>query len=516
MKPVLSRAQMRAFDAHAIQTCRVPSLLLMENAGRGATDVLCAALLDEHVQNARVTIVCGAGNNGGDGFVIARHLRVRGARPRVLLCSAKDKVSGDARANLDALEGIGVPVKENATAADVGDPRDTDVVVDALFGTGLDRPIEGALADVVRALNALRLPTLAVDLPSGVDADTGAPLGVGVQAHHTVTFAHPKLGLLTPEGARASGKLHVVDIGVPAHLVEKTGASAALVEEGDVAALLEPRAVDVHKFRAGHVGVLAGAPGKLGAALLVAHAALRAGAGAATIASFPEAFSALAGRVLEIMTAEVDPVAIGPSIDRFLANKRAVVAGPGFGLDERAKAAIEHVVATWRGPLVLDADALTAYAGRASALASSSATLVLTPHSGEAARLLGTTAGEVERDRYGAARELARLTNATVLLKGPFTIVAHPSEGLFVNPTGAPTLATAGSGDVLAGLVAAFACGLPARAAATAGAFVHGLTGEGWPSDRGLLAHEMADRVPAVLGALATAHTERATGHTHS
>jgi NAD(P)H-hydrate epimerase len=516
MKPILSRAQMRAFDAHAIQTCRVPSLVLMENAGRGATDVLCEAVLGGHVQNARITIVCGTGNNGGDGFVIARHLRVRGARPRVLLCGAKNKVTGDARANLDALEGVGVSVKQDATAEDVGDPRDTDVVVDALFGTGLDRPIDGPLADIVRALNALRLPMLAVDLPSGVDADTGQPLGVAVQAAHTVTFAHPKLGLLTPEGARASGKLHVVDIGVPAHLVEKVGAAAHLVEEGDIAPLIEPRAVDVHKFRAGHVGIVAGAPGKLGAALLVAHSALRAGAGAATIASFPEALPALAGRVLEVMTAEIEPGAVGPSLDRFLANKRAVVVGPGFGTGDRARSAIVHVVATWRGPLVLDADALTAYAGRANLLTASSAGLVLTPHSGEAARLLGSSAGEVERDRYAAARELASITNATVLLKGPFTIIAHPTEGLFVNPTGAPTLATAGSGDVLAGLVAAFACALPPRAAAMAAAFVHGLTGEDWPTDRGLLAHEMADRVPAVLGALATAHTQRATGHTHS
>lgn len=516
MKPVLSRAQMRAFDAHAIQQCRVPSLLLMENAGRGATDVLCEAVLRGNVQNARVTIVCGAGNNGGDGFVIARHLRVRGARPRVLLCGAKDKLTGDARANLDALEGVGVPVKERATAEDVGDPRDTDVVVDALFGTGLDRAIEGPLADVVRAINALRLPTLSIDLPSGVDADTGAPLGVSVHAAHTVTFAHAKLGLLTPEGARASGTLHVVDIGVPAHLAEKVGASAWLVEEADVAALLEPRAVDVHKFRAGHVGVIAGAPGKLGAALLVAHSALRGGAGAATIASYPEAFAALATRVLEVMTAALEPSDVGGSLDRFLANKRAVVAGPGFGFDERAKAAIEHVVATWRGPLVLDADALTVYAGRADALATSSAGLVLTPHSGEAARLLGSSAGEVERDRWSAARELARRTNATVLLKGPFTIVAHPTEGLFVNPTGSPALATAGSGDVLAGLTAAFACAMHPRAAATAAAFIHGLSAEPWPSDRGLLAHEMADRVPAVLGALATAHTQRATGHTAS
>lgn len=514
MKPIVSRAQMRAFDERAIRACHVPGLVLMENAGRGAADVVCDEVLGGRVHDARILVVCGTGNNGGDGLVIARHLHVRGARPQVLLCGARGDVSGDARTNLEALEGVGVAVEYEAGAEHVAGARDTEVVVDALLGTGLCRAIEGPLAAVVRAINALPSPTVSVDLPSGVDADTGQPLGVAVQASHTITFAYAKLGLLTPEGARACGKLYVVDIGVPACLTDAAGAAAQLVEEGDIARLLEPRALDVHKFRAGHVGVVAGSPGKLGAALLVATSALRAGAGAATIASFPEARAALGGRALEVMTAEIDSAAVGPSLDAFLANKRAVVAGPGFGLDSRAQSAIEHILATWRGPLVLDADALTVFAGRAAALAASGASLVLTPHSGEAARLLGTSAIEVERDRYGAVRELARLAHATVLLKGAFTLVAHPTDGVFVNPTGGPALATAGSGDVLAGIAGAFACALPPRAAAMAAAFVHGLAGEDWPGDRGLLAHELGERVPGVLAALAAAHTGRPAGHT--
>jgi NAD(P)H-hydrate epimerase len=502
---------MRAFDAYAMKECRVPSIVLMENAGRGATDVLCAAMLGNRVKNARITVVCGTGNNGGDGLVLARHLRLRGAHPRVLVCGAREKVSGDAKTNLDALEGVGVPIKFDATASDVA-TGETDVFVDALFGTGLDRPVTGALADVIRAITTLRLPTLAIDLPSGIDADTGQPLGVAVRATHTVTFAHPKMGLLTPEGAASSGVLHVVDIGVPPHLVEKVGASAQLVEEGDVASLLLPRTPEVHKFRAGHVGVLAGSPGKIGASLLVARAALRAGAGAATIGTFPEAFAALSSRVLEIMTAEIDPASIADSLDHFLVRKCAIVAGPGFGTDARAKQAIEHVLRAYKGPLVLDADALTLLAKDPDALASSTASLVITPHSGEAARLLGTTSGEVERDRYGAARALAERTKATVLLKGAFSIIAHGDER-WVNPTGAPTLATAGSGDVLSGIIGALACSMPAPQAAMAGAFVHGLAGEGFTADRGMLSHEIADRVPAVLRALATAHAERASRH---
>jgi NAD(P)H-hydrate epimerase len=514
MRPILSRSEMRAFDAHAIKECRVPSLLLMENAGRGATDILCTNLLQHRVQNAHITIVCGTGNNGGDGFVVARHLRTRGALPRVLVCGAREKISGDARSNLDALEGIGVTVKYDATAGDVAECEETDVLVDALFGTGLDRPITGPLAEVVTAMNALARPTLALDLPSGMDADTGEALGPIVRATHTVTFAHAKLGLLTPEGARFSGMIHVVDIGVPGELVKHVGASAQLVQEDDVGALIVARAASVHKHTAGHVGILAGSPGKVGASLLVAQGALRAGAGAATIATFPEAFAAVTGRVLEIMTMELDTAAIAESLDRFFEGKRAIVAGPGFGVEEPARAAIEHCVRTWKGLLVLDADALTLFAGRPEALADSPADLVLTPHSGEAGRLLGKASAEIEHDRFGAARTLASKTGATVLLKGAFTVVAHAAHGTFVNPTGGPALATAGSGDVLAGIVGALGCALPGWQAAMAAAFVHGLAGEDWPTDRGMLAHDIADRIPAVLQALSTAHTERATRHT--
>jgi NAD(P)H-hydrate epimerase len=514
MKPILSRSEMRAFDAHAIKDCKVPSVILMENAGRGATDVLCATVLRGNVQSACIVIVCGTGNNGGDGLVVARHLRIRGANPHVLVCGPRAKVSGDAKVNLEALEGIGIVPTFDATASDVAELSDAHVIVDALFGTGLDRPITGALAEIVQTIGDLGRPVFAIDLPSGMDADTGQALGPCVRADHTVTFAHPKLGLLTPEGARASGVLHVVDIGVPGDLL--ASASARLCEEQDIGALIHARSAAVHKHSAGHVGILAGSPGKVGAALLVAQGALRSGAGAATIATYPEAFAALTGRVLEIMTASLDPAAIEASLDQFVSGKRALVCGPGFGLDEAAKNAVEHVVKTWKGPLVLDADALTLFANRADALSNADADVVLTPHSGEAARLLGTTSADIEKDRFAAARALASKTSATVLLKGAYTIIAHAAHGTFVNPTGGPALATAGSGDVLAGIIGALACALPGYQAAMCGAFVHGLAGEDWPTDRGMMAHDIADRVPAVLRALATAHTERATGHTPS
>ncbi|HZU81271.1 MAG TPA: NAD(P)H-hydrate dehydratase [Polyangiaceae bacterium] len=507
MTPVLSRAQMRAFDAHAVERCRVPSLLLMENAGRGATDVLVRELLGGRCADARVVVVCGTGNNGGDGLVIARHLLVRGARPIVLLAGDERRASADARANLDAWRGLGGELRplapEGAEACVAAAGADARVVVDALFGTGLDRPIEGWLAELVGAVNAAPAPRFAVDLPSGLDADNGRALGVAVQAHVTVTFAHHKLGLLTPNGARLAGRVHVVDIGVPASLVADVGESARRLEESDLARWATPRQPGAHKNSAGHVLVLAGSPGKIGAPQLVARGAMRAGAGLVTIGTWPEAAARIESRVLEVMTARIDPTRLDESLDAALVGKHAVAVGPGFGVGEDARAAVEHVLAAWQGPLVVDADALTLLAGRPAALAAAPRA-ILTPHPGELARLLGTTPAEIESDRFAAAREAARSTRSVAVLKGAHTIVASPDARVAVSPVACPALATAGSGDVLGGIVAAMACTLPPFEAACAGVLVHALAGEAWSrehagADRGMLASEIADRLPGLV-----------------
>jgi hydroxyethylthiazole kinase-like uncharacterized protein yjeF len=504
VKPVLSRAQMRAFDEHAIHDRRMPSLLLMENAGRGATDVLVRELLGGVADGRRIAVVCGTGNNGGDGFVVARHLLVRGALPCVVLTGDAAKTSTDARANLEAWRALGGELREVAPGAPL-DPLvaalgEAAVVVDALFGTGLDRPIDGWLADVVRAVNASRAPRFAVDLPSGLDADTGRTLGVAVEARITVTFAHPKLGLLTPGGARLAGRVHVVDIGVPASLAAHVGSAARVLEKGDLASWLGTRARDAHKTSAGHVLVLAGSPGKIGAALLVARGAMRAGAGLVTIATWPDAATAIESRVLEVMTARIDTASPATSLGPLLAGKRAVVVGPGFGLGDDARAAVEYVLASYAGPTVVDADALTLFAGRAAALRTAK-NAILTPHPGEAARLLGTTTDAVEADRWRAARDLAAAAGAVVVLKGAHTIVAPPTDAPpAVSPVACPALATAGSGDVLGGVVGAMACSLAALDAACAGVLAHAFAGEAWSAahggaDRGLLASEIADEI---------------------
>ena len=367
-------------------------------------------------------------------------------------------------------------------------------------------PSKAPRADLIASLVPVRDRVFAVDIPSGLDAQTGAVLGVAVRAACTVTFGHHKLGLLTPTGAAHSGTLHLVDIGIPSALAESP--AAEMLEPSDVAAMVAPRGLDAHKYRAGHVGVLGGSPGKTGAALLVARGALRAGAGAVTVATWHDALESLQGRVLEVMTASLDALE-KPLIEvaaSFAHAKRAVVAGPGFGTDERAATAVRTLLVGYEGTVVLDADGLTLYAARPSELTASRAKLVLTPHSGEAARLLGTTAEAIEANRFSAAKQLAATTKAVVVLKGArSTLIVQPSGRTVISPIANPLLATAGSGDVLSGIIGAMACGVAPFEAACAGVYLHAAAANAWGKGgrhRGMLAHEIADAIPDVLASL--------------
>jgi NAD(P)H-hydrate epimerase len=497
---------MRDFDAHAVSHCHVPSLLLMENAGAGATEVLVREFLGGAPRGARVALVCGTGNNGGDGLVIARQLAVHGSLPIVFLVGDSQWLSPDARTNLEAWRGVGGQVREIAPGGSLAELAEAvgeaDVIVDAIFGTGLDRPIEGPLVEIVHLMNRAPAPRFAVDIPSGLDADTGATLGVAIEARATATFAHRKLGLLTPNGAAHAGRVHVVDIGVPSSLVGQIGSSGLLLDAADAGRWLGRRPPGAHKNSAGHVLIVAGSAGKVGAPRLVAHGALRAGAGLATIATWPEAATAIEATLLEAMTARIDRNAIGNSLDAILQGKQAVVMGSGLGLEDDARTAVEYVLATWHGPAVVDADALTMFAGRPSVFMAAK-NAILTPHPGEAGRLLNKSAAQVESDRFRSARELCAASGAVVVLKGAHTIIVSPDARLAVSPVACPALGTAGSGDLLGGVIGALACTMPAFEAACAGVMLHGLAGEAWSeahggADRGLLASEIADRMPGI------------------
>jgi NAD(P)H-hydrate epimerase len=511
MQRVFSRAQMREFDRLATAVCGVPSIVLMENAGRGAADVIAEELgLGRDGRSPRVAVVCGAGNNGGDGYVVARRLALLGARVEVFALSPEARLRGDALTNYRAFVATGGNVAlvelDTLPALDAA-LSSAEWVVDAIFGTGLDRAVEGLEHEAIARINRGAARRVALDLPSGLDADTGALHGIAVRAELTITFAAPKFGLLTPSGLVQRGRLRVVDIGVPPAALSAAGECAELAEAADVRALLVPRAFDTHKAAAGRVLVLAGSAGKIGAALLVAQGALRAGAGLVTLAALPEVADALDRRVLEAMTARLDPHALETSLSERLAATRAVAIGPGLGFDSLAKQLVERTVLEHEGPVVVDADAISHFAGRPQALAEARGSLVLTPHPGELGRLLGMSTAEVEADRLAALAKAVKATRATVLLKGPHTLIGAVDRLPVIAPAGSPALATGGAGDVLTGILAALSCQLPPFEAAYCAAFLHATAGSLWTrklgADRGLLAHEIADQVPLALAELA-------------
>jgi NAD(P)H-hydrate epimerase len=486
--PLLSRAEVRAFDRDAIARLGVPGLVLMENAGAHAARLL---RLEFPERLSQVLVLGGAGQNGGDAWVVARHLLAAGQRPRCMLLADASKLSGDARVNFDALAALGLTVEQQPAPALVAQAaREASLIVDGLFGTGLDRPLAGPLLEVVAAINAAGVPVLALDLPSGVDADTGQVLGAAVQATLTVTFAAHKPGLHQHPGAACAGELHCVDIGVPGPPAGRRG----LIEARDVAALLPPRRADAHKGSSGHVLAIAGSAGKTGAALLAATGALRAGAGLVTIASDAETRRALDHKVLELMTAEFPAQGALEALLELARGKASALLGPGFGLAAEARALACALARALPVPSVIDADALTALASEPSALRTAARDRVLTPHPGEAARLLGRSIPAIQADRLGAAHELALLTGQVVVLKGAGSVIAAPDGALRVCRAGTPALGTAGTGDVLSGIIAALLVELSAFDAALCGVELHARAGElAARSDRGLLAHEVAD-----------------------
>ena len=478
MTPVVTAAEMRALERVVIEELGLPAFTLMETAGRGVAEAVLALAPDGHI-----AVVCGPGNNGGDGFVIARVLRQHDHDAVVYLAVPRASVTGDARAHLAILEKSGGVVRElPAQLGDLGDAiAAADVVVDALFGTGLARPITGQLAELVARMNRARV-RVAVDVPSGLATDTGATLGVCVQADYTVTMAALKPALVGAPGFAACGEVSVVDIGVPNALLAST-ARAAVTTRDDV--IVPWHGALAHKTARGHVLVVAGSPGMRGAGRLAAMAALRAGAGVVTLAAEGDVTADDA-----IMTRSLS----GP-LGKLLDGKAAVVIGCGLGKSDAARGWLAEVLASGV-PAVLDADALNL--ATPEQLAAAAGPIAITPHPGEAGRLLGWPTKQIEADRLTSARELAARTKAVAVLKGARSVICDGTLGddhCLINPTGSPALATAGSGDVLAGAIGGLlAQGLAALDAVRTGVFVHGLAGE-HPTG-GLISTEL----PAAIG----------------
>jgi NAD(P)H-hydrate epimerase len=510
---------MRRVDARAIDELGVPSLVLMENAALGVVE----ALLARWPSARRVAVLCGPGNNGGDGLAVARHLLVRGLEPRVWLVHGGRELSGDAAVQRAICRALPLEVREVAgeeeLSAALGSLAGAELVVDALFGTGLQRPLTGLFARLVEALDDLARPVLAVDLPSGLDASSHLPPGPHPKAAATVTFAALKVAHVLPPAALSCGEVAVADLGVPWRLVDEEQAAFELLVAEELAGLLPPRSPAGHKGDFGHLLLVAGSPGKSGAAILAARAAVRAGAGLVTV-GVPAPLLA----TVEIGSVESMSLALpaderghlrGDAVELLLeaaARCTAVAVGPGLGTAGQTPRAVRTLAQRCPLPLVLDADGVNAFAGDPEALRGRPAPTVLTAHPGELARLLGErSAAQIGEDRLAAARLAAERTGAVVALKGQLTVVAAPDGRTAVNPTGGPALASGGSGDVLTGLLGALlGQRLDPFDATCLAVHLHGLAGDlaAGGGTEALPAGELAAALPAALRALREAGAE--------
>ena len=472
----------RELDRRSIETGGIPGIDLMERAGLESFRVL----RQRWPAARRLTVVAGPGNNGGDGFVVARLAAKEGLSVRVGLIGDPARIAGDA---LTAYRRMPDTASDPAPIRELAE--DTDVIVDALFGTGLARAVSGPAAEAVRAINDSAAPVLALDVPSGIHSDTGRALGGAVRAAVTVSFIGLKQGLFTGEGRECGGEIVYRDLGVPEHVFARVEASARRMAYEDCPGLIGPRRGDAHKGRFGHVLVVGGDHGLAGAARLAGEAAARSGAGLVSIATRREHVTALVASRPEMMVHGIEsPGALDPLLGR----ASVVAVGPGLGQGEWGASLLARVVATDRA-LVIDADAINLLAQGSVAWPGAAArAIVYTPHPGEAGRVLGTPAGALESDRFSAARALAEAHPGTWLLKGAGTIVAGPGAIPRVCEGGNPGMASGGMGDVLTGVVAALlAQGCHAIDAAAAGACVHAAAADAAARDgeRGLLASDV-------------------------
>jgi ADP-dependent NAD(P)H-hydrate dehydratase / NAD(P)H-hydrate epimerase len=501
---LVGSAEMRSIDRAAIDGLGVPSLGLMERAGRAVAE----AVVRLARPGSRFLVVCGGGNNAGDGWVAARLLQPSG-RVRVVAVTAPAQLSGDAAAMARRALEAGVPFQPFAEGTPL-DAGPDDLVVDALLGTGLARPADGRFAAAIAAIALARrggARVVSVDLPSGLSADTGRPIGPCVEADATVTFGLQKRGLVLLPGAILAGTVTVADIGLPPAALDQVEERCRVLEDAEARSLLPPRDAAAHKGDAGRLLVLAGSPGKTGAAHLALLGALRGGAGLVTLASRAEVLPfALAGRPEAMSLALPGAGPLGPAdLPGLLAASRsadALVAGPGLHRGEETGPLLRGWLAAAGRPAVLDADALNALDPEPAWLGKLPAPVILTPHPGELARLCGLTVSEVQADRIGLAASRAASWGAVLVLKGARTVVAAPGRPAAVIPTGNAGLATGGTGDVLAGLCGALlAGGLGAFDAARVAAWVHGAAGDLVATrlgQRGLLAGDLGEAIGRV------------------
>jgi NAD(P)H-hydrate epimerase len=505
MNAVVTAEEMAALDAATIQQLNIPGLILMENAGRGIAEIALEML--ENPSGKIVHIYCGAGNNGGDGYVVARHLLNHGAIVKTCVLTTRENIKGDAQTNLNALIGMGHQPLFMDRIPELNEKP--DLVVDALLGTGVKGALRGLYADVVMHINNLQTAVLAVDIPTGVNADTGKVDGPAINATRTATMALAKRGLLFSPGREHTGQLDVIDISMPPHVVEDNHPHVYLVDKNFIQSILPQRSPDAYKNKVGMIQVVAGSTGITGAAALASTAVLRTGAGLCYL-NIPKSLSPILESLsAEVITRPLDDQGAGifveghaEAINAELQNRAALVLGPGIGATDKTIKLVHTLMKTNSLPLVLDADALNACASDLSLIKNYKGDLVITPHPGEMARLTGLSIKEITAQPIHIARQYAQEWQCSIILKGGPTVTALQDGRVYINSTGNAGMATAGSGDVLSGIIGGLiGQGLGTEDAAIAAVYLHGLSGDSAYNkfNVGLIAGDIVDHIPSSL-----------------
>ena len=512
MQPLASAMSMQGFDRTAIHSAGIPGLILMENAGRAFVEELARRAVP--IAGRSIVVVCGKGNNGGDGFVIARHLANRGCDVRVFLLGKKPAVRGDAKVNLEAAVKMarfsGVSLRIEEVTGHIPSARNAVIIVDAVLGTGFTGEVRGLYREAIEWINRQGAFVAAVDLPSGVDATTGAVGSVAVRAHLTVTMGVGKIGLYVGAGADMSGEVRVADLGAPGAIFDPGEDPVFRIVGEDIARKLPVRPRNANKYTAGKVLVVAGSRTFTGAPFMTAQAAMRSGAGAVVLAIPESIHGALARRLTEVILVPLVETPDGTLGQEAFAPLRAradwadvVALGPGLSRNGETLELVRSLLASVRKPVIVDADALSALEDPFAILRKRKAPTILTPHTGEFAALTGMTPEEADRFRVSAARDAARAWKCVVVLKGAPTVTARADGTVFINSTGNPGMATIGSGDVLTGLIAGLhAQGMETAQAAYAGVYLHGAAGDlssQRRGRRGMLATDMIDSLAAAF-----------------
>lgn len=513
---ILTAQEMREMDRRTIESFGLPGRILMENAGRGAAD----ALLERFgpLCGGGVAVMAGRGNNGGDGFVIARCLCQKKIPVTVYLAAKAGDVRGDAAANLALLEKIGVEVVEIPDrigfAAQKTAMNAHALWVDALLGTGLNSEVRGYFREIIDFINDHRAPVFAVDIPSGLSADTGQICGAAVKADLTTTFAFAKRGHHIHPGSALSGPVTIIDIGIPHHIAGEIAPRLHLLTGETAASHMPDRPADAHKGTCGHLLVLAGSPGKTGAAALSAISAMRAGAGLVTLGLPSGINAAMEPMAVEVMTHPLPETATGTlcpdsftAIRKLAEGKRCIAAGPGMGCSAETAELVAKLAGEIDLPLVLDADALNGLAEGPEVLKKRKAPAILTPHPGEMARLAGATVAEIQENRVAAACDFAQRFGVYLILKGAGSVIALPDGRAWINPTGNPGMASGGMGDVLTGIIAGLVTqGATPHGAVLAGTWLHGKAADALAQKTGAVGYLASE----VMGALPSAREKLA------